>query len=949
MEVKKNFNYRAYRLVWIRTIVFIFCTSIVHSLSSQDVELGPDLISIPNIPTFKFYNDPDCGLDFNEIASLPEDAFSAITNGQITLDPSVGGCNWYRVNLKNLADADRRFSIKCNDTFIRFINCYILEQDSLVQEFKGGLAYSFDTRPIAHRNSIFPLDLPAHARRTVYLEIDNRWDSFQLSVDLIEEKELQKQISSEYITIGCILGFSFLQILLSIILFIGTKQRLFGYYLFYTISAMLSYASFNGIDYQFIYPGLHRFAHDSKLIISAFGILSLYLLVAQYIREQQSQEPPKTWHLKLALIGFIITILVASIQHSIIGTSDSVVSQFMKSVPPSLGLQIIAGVVLFLLIRQVKRQPIWNNVVFLIGFSGWLAIAFLSVLMNQGVVHINIPDYQFLSIGFVFEMTAIAIIMVDRIIKLQREKTALSFEVDRARLEKIQAVKLQELDAAKSRFYTNITHEFRTPLTVIKGLSEQIEGNEKKKILIQRNSNILLRLINRLLDLTKADKGELVLHPIQDDIVQYLKYLAESYRSWGAAKNIRLHFLPEMKECLMDFDPESIQEILSNLITNSIKYTEEGGDIYIFLEKEGSQLIIRVKDTGIGIEKKNLPHLFERFFQIPNDQSQQAGTGIGLALCKELVELMDGTISVASEPGLGSEFKVVLPITADAKRKDALSTFQFEETPAQYPVLTQDNSHSSETSESNEEQDLLLVIEDNEDVLHYITIFLQDNYKLLTAANGKEGEQLALEHIPDLVVSDIMMPEMNGLELCESLKTNILTSHVPIILLTAKVDQQAKVQGLMRGADAYISKPFDQTELLVRITKLIEQRKRIQKHYLSNSLNVRKKEHEAENEFLATVKKIILKEMNNPVFDVQWLSRQLGMSRSQLFRKLKALTGRSISSYVRYVRLQEGKKILESTQKSVSEIAYEVGFNDLSYFSKSFSEEFGYPPNATRK
>lgn len=496
------------------------------------------------------------------------------------------------------------------------------------------------------------------------------------------------------------------------------------------------------------------------------------------------------------------------------------------------------------------------------------------------------------------------------------------------------------IDRHLQHMYNNITHEFRTPLTVIKGLTEQIEGNVEKKSIIQRNSDTLLRLINQMLDLAKAEKGQLVLTPQHGDMVGFINYIIESYQSWAESRKIRLHFLPDVESCKMDFDHEMTQDLFGNLISNALKYSNPDGDVYVSIFADEHHLTLAVRDTGIGIDPKKLPNVFDRFYQVEDGNARtHTGTGIGLALCQEYVQLMQGKISVKSELGVGSTFTVRLPITRHLSgESDFMVDFSEKQEHSVYP-LPANNDHAS--------ADQLLIVEDNPDVRFYLAGCLGDEFSLQFAENGQQGIEMALEQVPDLVISDVMMPIKSGLQLCDVLKNHLATSHIPIVMLTAKVDDNSRLQGLEKGADAYLAKPFNQAELLIRVRSLITQRKRIQRHF--GGLDIQADVPPEEDAFIAEVRKIVERELDNEHLDVQWLARELALSRSQLYRKIKALTGRSIASFIRMVRLQRAREVLENSTKTVSEIAYQVGFNDLGYFSKSFSEEFGISPKETRK
>ncbi len=517
---------------------------------------------------------------------------------------------------------------------------------------------------------------------------------------------------------------------------------------------------------------------------------------------------------------------------------------------------------------------------------------------------------------------------------------------------------LEELDELKSRFFTNISHEFRTPLTVIRGMAEQIDREPEKwskkgNRMIRRNADQLLDLVNQILDLRKLEAGQLTLHSKQIEVIAFLRYVIESFHAIAEAKEIDLTFQVQESEIWMDVDEEKLLRILSNLLSNALKFTPAGGQVRleIQLDSEGEQtnVTILVADTGTGIPSEEIPFIFDRFYQVdPSTTRQQEGTGIGLALTRELVHLMQGSIQVESATGKGSQFQIHLPLNQTAPR----STGEVLPAPPSHlletPIEAEQSAEISNT-ETNE-QPSLLIIEDNPDVVEYLMGCLADQYQLLVARDGQEGIDMALEMVPDLILSDVMMPRKDGFEVCQLLKTDERTSHIPIVLLTAKADAASRIQGLSRGADAYLAKPFHQEELFVRLSQLLALRQALRTRYQSagGALPPPDEAYQQEDEFLARLRETVEAKLHKS-FDIPDLCQDLGLSRTNLHRKIKALTGNSISVFIRKFRLQKGKGLLASSHLQISEIAYEVGFTDPGYFTKSFAKEFGLSPREYRE
>lgn len=516
-----------------------------------------------------------------------------------------------------------------------------------------------------------------------------------------------------------------------------------------------------------------------------------------------------------------------------------------------------------------------------------------------------------------------------------------------------EALRLQELDALKSRFITNITHEFRTPLTIILGylgnLKERFSGKADVNMsldTIEQNSNNLLNLVNQMLDLAKLEKGQLNLNLIQNDIVAFSNRIVDSFISIASDKHIKLNFNSNPNKIIMDFDAEKMRQILTNIISNALKFSPENSELKINLEAINTDTLqVEIIDEGYGISEDELPFIFDRFYQVENNEDKVSqGTGIGLALTKELVELFKGSIHVKSKLGSGTSFTITLPITNTAEEKNLdLSDSQLTigtVVPQLNDIITDDDSNT------------VLIVEDNADMARYIASCLQQEYKVNFAKDGKEGLELATSQIPDIVVTDVMMPIMDGFELTQKLQANTNTNHIPIIMLTSKAMQEDKIEGITSGADAYLTKPFQKEELRLRMQMLISKRKQLQARYTVNTIVEQKEEQTKPTDknliFLNSVIDAVHKHLDDSNFGATELAKFLAMSDSQLYRKLKAISNTSTAIFMRKVRLEKGKELLKNSDLSVSEIAYATGFNDPNWFSKTFKDEFEQSPTGFR-
>jgi CheY-like chemotaxis protein/two-component sensor histidine kinase len=446
------------------------------------------------------------------------------------------------------------------------------------------------------------------------------------------------------------------------------------------------------------------------------------------------------------------------------------------------------------------------------------------------------------------------------------------------------------------------------------------------------------------------------LHLRQGDMVAFLRYVMEAYQSFAKSKDIRLHFLSEMEHFHMDFDAEKLQDLLGNLLSNAVKFSPPGSEVWVKCKAiasegtDGAQWLITVKDNGPGIAEEALAHIFDRFFQADSPEGQGLlGSGIGLSLARELVELMGGKITVESKLGTGTVFHIFLPVSRSAPAMEQSAAVQIP--PIEIEII--EPLQPAEHAQENSEKPLCLVVDDNADVADYLKTLLQNDYAVSIAYDGQQGIEKALETLPDVIISDVMMPEKDGLQLCDFLKNDERTSHIPIVLLTAKASVEDRLEGLRRGADAYLKKPFNQEELFICLKKSVELRQRLLAHFskITPQLDVPANQPELaiEDAFLQKARKAVEEHLADDSFDIHQLCRLLAMSRAQLHRKLTALTGRSASHFIRSIRLHRAKILLASTDQTVAEIAYEVGFRDPNYFTRTFMEEFGVAPSGMRK
>ena len=542
----------------------------------------------------------------------------------------------------------------------------------------------------------------------------------------------------------------------------------------------------------------------------------------------------------------------------------------------------------------------------------------------------------------------------------------------RLQLERLEKEKLEEVNQLKLRFFTNISHELRTPLTlIISPLEELVKEKRVDKKLhtslsrMFHNANRLLNMINQLLDIRKSEAGLMKLKVAEGNIVKFIKEVVLSFKGLAMQRQIKLSFLPSEDKILLWYDRDQMEKVMFNLLSNALKFTPEGGEITVSVQKdEGNQIVpgspdsvtISVKDSGAGIPPKDIPHIFDRFYQVEISlkSAKKGGTGIGLALSKSIVEAHHGKIWAESIPDRGAQFFVQLPRgEAHFKPDEKISNFEDSESITNY--LTRDaeleksllSSSTKEVIPNKEKRPILLLVEDNPEIRNYLGENLQADYSIEEAGDGSEGLKKALANPPDLILADISMPVMDGIEMCAKLKTDIKTSHIPVILLTARTSLIFKIDGLETGADDYITKPFNMQLLKTRIKNLIDSRQKLQKSFaknfdLSPSGIVM---NSVDEQFLSQIKLLIEKNIDNSGYSVEQLASALHMSRMQLYRKLKALTDKTPIQVIRSIRLKRAAQLLESQQYNVADVTYMVGYNDLKSFREQFKKEFGVSPS----
>jgi signal transduction histidine kinase/DNA-binding response OmpR family regulator len=539
-------------------------------------------------------------------------------------------------------------------------------------------------------------------------------------------------------------------------------------------------------------------------------------------------------------------------------------------------------------------------------------------------------------LGFAL-LISISILLFNRY-RLKQKNEKLVLQTEQFGLEKQQKKTKQQLKIAEMRtdFFTNVSHEFRTPLTLIIGPLEDLLKKEKISYRssiegIHKNANSLLTLVNETLDLSKVEHGHLPLVLKRLKLNDFILKIGQTFAPLSETQNNKLKISDHSKNCLVDFDTRKLEKVFVNLLGNAFKHSTSGCDILISINQPDKDLIsIQVKDNGIGIDSEHLPYVFNRFYQV-NQKSK--GSGVGLALTKQLVELHDGTITVTSQKDIGSVFTVTLPMIQHAVNE--------------VKITKTENSNKIDNQNEITQSKTILIVEDHDEVREYLKSLFLENYQVITANDGQEGVTLAEQKNPDLIVCDIMMPYQSGLELTKHLKQNLSTSHIPIILLTAKASLENKIEGLDIGADDYLSKPFHSDELLKRCANLIKSRTKLRELFSTNYFisPTKLSNNEVDQSFLKNAINIVESNLTHADFNVKIFCQQLAYNRSGVHNKLKALTGKNTTQFIKSIRLRHAAKLIRETSNNMTDISNMIGFGSRQAFNKAFKEQFKLTPS----
>ncbi|GAB1856865.1 hypothetical protein MHTCC0001_17010 [Flavobacteriaceae bacterium MHTCC 0001] len=886
---------------------------------------------------------------FKEFKNLNENSlFRQINNNRISLQ--LNQSSWVKMNIKNesLITLDLVISIKSSQSDI-----FIIADDEIQQKYAGdfyprSLWNTETTFQHLYNPYIVSIHLKPNEKKDVIVKLGPFIKIKETNIQLTQKAHAYKNLSFQYLNRNLIQGFCMGMLCIMLIYNLLTffaSERDYIYLLnsLYTFSLVGWFFTTSELD-RLIFIAEYPLATELVRVTSGVGIGVFYVLYSQAVIGKQNIPEYLNKLIKYFLYMEIISVFAINALTCLFMWFNISNMILIRSIFPPTGLLAIVVSVLFI-IHMFKLGTKLSNVLAISSCFVLLA-AVLAVfgdfifLMGDSSNSLKTTNsYYALIIEFAFIIQIILFGFASGIRAKELEK------------EKVQ---LEEINSIKSQFFTNISHEIRTPLTLVMSPLKQVISELKNKThstLLEtsyKSANRMLNLINQILDLSKLEAKSMQLNISSINIAALFKESLAMFNSSGDQRNIKLLFKSSSPEIMVYGDQDKMRKIALNLISNAIKFNKENGTVAIHIEEHTDVVKIIVRDEGIGIEKKELEHIFNRFYQVDTlSLNSNSSSGIGLALVKELVELHHGTLTVESELNKGTVFTFWLKKGTSHFKGIPISKNKLSEKSAAKTSLQNITIEKTPISNiTNSELPIILVIEDHYELLNYIKTLLSAHYQVLSAYNGAMGIDKAIKVVPDLIVSDVMMPDKSGIVVCNTLKNDERTSHIPIILLTAKVDIEAKIEGLGMGADDYIAKPFDHQELRIRIKNLLDQRFVLRQKF-KNELQFVPDDISTNNTdkvFVQKLLKVVHTNLSSESFGVNELALEMAMSRTQLNRKLRDLLDLSTNKFIQSCRLNKALELLKKQGSNVSQVAHVTGFSSDAYFIKCFKEHFGSTP-----
>ncbi len=735
--------------------------------------------------------------------------------------------------------------------------------------------------------------------------------------------------------------------LYGIMIFFHVKDKSYIFYALHLLSNA-GYAIFCwgrvDAEVQAIIPSTGHWFY-AMVLFSTVGMIVYMYFLKSFLNLRKNL--PK-WNLIFNLNSYLGWFVIAFVVLNFLFNADPIRLNLVVATLYVL-LSTILGIVFIWPMIKLKTK---TNIYFKIGYCALTLCAMIAVIARiQEMTYF----FVFIELGILAEVIFFSLGLAYQ--TQEREKTArrtlveLEASTNKRKLIQLEIERQHHINSIRRDFYTNLTHEFKTPLTVIQGAGDTLQSltsdKEMKELgkIVSRNTSSILQMVNQMINVEHVNSEEFSFTYKKGEIIGFVTFLFKSFESLADSKGIILSIDDKCDSLEMLFDELCVQQIVYNLVSNAIKYTDRGGKVQLFLEiKEQSEkrfLKIEVSDNGRGIKAENIDRIFDKYYREKTTEDIEIdGAGIGLAYTKSILDKMGGKINVKSEEGSGSTFSAYVPILSEAELDSGALLHE--------PTLVVAEDRILSTLDT--EKPILLIVEDNPDIISYLGYILRDHYQLMVSYNGQEGIQMATEHMPDIIISDVAMPESNGYELCKKLKSDIRTSHIPIILLTARAGGQAKLEALSKGADAFMPKPFNREELLIRLERLIELRGALQKKYTNEHLESGTKieSPNREDDFLSSLTSLIKDNLSNPDTTVHDFAKMMHISQVQFYRKIKALTNFTPSQFIRKVKLQNALPLMLNSDMTIAEIAFSSGFSDPNYFSRVFKSEYKITPKEYR-
>ncbi|KUJ59168.1 hypothetical protein AR687_24485 [Flavobacteriaceae bacterium CRH] len=922
---------------WILAIQFFFCCFITHS---QETTISANTQFPINI-TFNASEYKDLFVT-NSIKQLIPEKFKPLHKNYFVF-PFSNQSYWLRIQIRNTNSSVKKWVLLWDNPLVEQLDFYI--SDSNRSNFKHTpyvLLTKNKLKKLYSEAPHFNFELLPHTSKTIYIKLTSKRANYG-SLSLFPNEAFTTFRYDNFALQGMLNGFVIFRLLLVFLLGVFViKEAVFRAY---SIQIVIKTVAFWGI-----LNNLGPLFCDNPTTAAIINNVSIYsTVVGSCIFALWAFEICK-------IIKWIKCILFVFIASAVIINLALCISYQWYWLMAGAFLIVVCntflvGLFFYSILKKIKTN-IYYSIPFLLGIITFLLINF-RLLTEINIGPVNVIAYLL----FVFEFLTF-VLFLGRIIRLIEIKKISAEENLRTNQE--QNKFLKELDELKTRFFTNISHEFRTPLTLLVGPIDDLQKkypNEGILKIMQRNLNRLQNLINQILEISKLEAGEMTINKEEADIVRFLIQIVASFESLAQDKDIIFNHSVSQKAIFGNFDLDKIEKIMTNLLSNALKFTPRNGRVMVKISfddeqtennkkglKSKSLLQISVEDFGIGIAPERLPYIFDRFYQVDDsNQRLHEGSGIGLALVKELMDVLEGTIEVKSVLNQGTTFVLTLPyeplVLLSQNAKMPILKFKPE-------VFFDEKNSNADDLEKNENDQIMLIVEDNPDLRMYMSSIFENQYQLITAVDGEEGLAKAIEFVPDIVISDLMMPKLDGLGFCAKLKKDERISHIPVIMLTAKARIEDKLIGLQQGADDYLSKPFNKEELSLRVSNLIQQRQLLREKYATQTIAIKPEkvvvtESTLEDLFIEKAQAVIDNYLDKSEFDAATFALEMKLSPVQLRRKLKAITNQTSTEFVRNYRLEAAAEMLKKGEKTVSQVAYKVGFESLPYFSKVFQDKFG--------